>query len=288
MLIVAHKSGQLGNRLALFAHLIACAAEHDLVIANPSFDEYARYFESTSRDIWCRYPHKNSPIPRTRSTRYILYAMGFRLARVLAKTSIRTRLIQHIALKSDDDLFSLEDCANVDILKASAITIVSGWLFCGHNNLQKHADAIREYFTPIEPHRHNVATVIKCARNTCDILVGIHIRRGDYREFEGGKYFFDIDDYLMLMRRIERILDSPDVGFLVCSNETLDAKWFEGFNVHFGNNHLIEDMYAFAHCDYLVGPPSTYTIWASFYGRVPLYQIVAMDESIALDQFAIQ
>ena len=33
----------------------------------------------------------------------------------------------------------------------------------------------------------------------------------------------------------------------------------------------IGDLYSLAACDYIIGPPSTYTQWASFYGQVPRF-----------------
>ncbi len=41
MLVLAKKYGQLGNRLILFAHMIACACEHNLKLVNIAFDDYA-------------------------------------------------------------------------------------------------------------------------------------------------------------------------------------------------------------------------------------------------------
>lgn len=61
--------------------------------------------------------------------------------------------------------------------------------------------------------------------------------------------------------------------FLLCSNEPQDAEAFAGFPVTFGTGELVEDLYALAGCDFLLGPPSTFTIWASFYGTVPLCHV---------------
>jgi hypothetical protein len=36
MIVIAEKYGQLGNRLFVFAHIIACALEHELKVANPA------------------------------------------------------------------------------------------------------------------------------------------------------------------------------------------------------------------------------------------------------------
>jgi len=57
--------------------------------------------------------------------------------------------------------------------------------------------------------------------------------------------------------------------------------------VTFGTGDLIEDMYAFARCDYLIGPPSTFTLWASFYGCVPLNLIRSSDQRQALADFRV-
>jgi hypothetical protein len=40
-----------------------------------------------------------------------------------------------------------------------------------------------------------------------------------------------------------------------------------------GPGHFIEDLYALASCDYIIGPPSTFSQWASFYGNVPRYMV---------------
>ena len=53
----------------------------------------------------------------------------------------------------------------------------------------------------------------------------------------------------------------------------MDEEAFPSFDVVLGNGQIVEDMYAFAACDYIVGPPSTYTGWASFYGDKGLYFI---------------
>jgi hypothetical protein len=44
-------------------------------------------------------------------------------------------------------------------------------------------------------------------------------------------------------------------------------------------------MYALASCDYIVGPPSTFSLWASFYGQVPLCFLQKPDEPLALANF---
>ena len=61
LLIVGLRCGRLGNRIVLFANLIAYAAEHGYRLINFAFHSYASFFETTRRDIYCRYPIAPTP-----------------------------------------------------------------------------------------------------------------------------------------------------------------------------------------------------------------------------------
>src|SRR5437660_4691021 len=56
LFLIAGRCGRLANRMVLFANFIALAAECGARVMNPTFHSYATLFESTSRDIYCRYP----------------------------------------------------------------------------------------------------------------------------------------------------------------------------------------------------------------------------------------
>src|SRR5258707_15885756 len=56
LFIIAGRCGRLANRIVLFANFIALAAERGARVMNPTFHSYATLFESTRRDIYCRYP----------------------------------------------------------------------------------------------------------------------------------------------------------------------------------------------------------------------------------------
>lgn len=287
MIVIADKSGQLGNRLFLFAHFIACAAENSLTIYNPSFDEYAEFFESTQMDVLCRYPPKETRIPSNQGFRR-LYFMSVRyLSSAVAKIKLKNRLLTCISLSSDNQSYCLDNAAAADELKASAITLVNGWLFRGENNMGAHAEEVRKYFTPLSIYRNNVDALMQSIRQSSDIVIGVHIRRGDYKDFLNGKYFYEVSDYVDIMQRLTSLFDGQRVTYLICSNESLQAEQFKAFTCRFGTGHKVEDMYSFARCDYIVGPPSTYTLWASFYGQVPLYTVDDLEKDILIDQFTI-
>ena len=55
-IVVCFRTGRLGNRVLLFAHFIAMAEEQGHQVINFAFHSYAHLFETTRRDIYCRYP----------------------------------------------------------------------------------------------------------------------------------------------------------------------------------------------------------------------------------------
>jgi len=47
------------------------------------------------------------------------------------------------------------------------------------------------------------------------------------------------------------------------------------------------DLYALAKCDYILGPLSSYSQWASFYGNKPLYQLTGSQERLERAKFQV-
>lgn len=288
MIIIFRKTGQLGNRLFNFANFVAFAAETGQTVMNPSFDEYAQHFETTSSDIFCRYPAKKSSslIPNNPRSRHKLYTLISAYAvRWIRKLRLHRWLIP-IMHAPDTQIYLLDDnpAARKPFLNRR-LTMATGLNFRDISGIEGHLDKIREYFKPVAEHRQRVDTLISGARQDCDVLVGVHIRQGDYGAHLGGRYLFGINVFTSFMRDIESLMPNKRVGFLVCSNVQLNPKDFVEHTVTFGPNHFVEDMYSFAACDYILGPPSTYTLWACLYGGARLYFIQTPEANLSMDDF---
>jgi hypothetical protein len=319
MIVVARKVGQLGNRLSLFAHAIACAREHNIRLINPAFGEYAQYFRTTCRDLWCRYPpfvaggtgrnaaESAGPSARGGATwdqdssasgngehsgqaqrpawlRELCYALVYYPVRFLAAARCTNRPFKIIRLTMDQAV-DLGDRRFVEWAKRRGVVFLQGWRFRDPAAVARHAECIRGFFRPIAVHEESAARTAESARSHSDVLVGVHIRQGDYERFLGGRYYYSADQYREIMRRAARLLSPRRVSFLVCSNIPQDRRSFGDLPLTFGTGQLVEDMYALARCDYLIGPPSTFTIWASFYGGVPLCSVEMPDADIRLADF---
>jgi hypothetical protein len=175
----------------------------------------------------------------------------------------------------------------LSVLPSTKLIVFLGPLFRDFTSFPKHAVSIREYFRPLPSFRDNVDALMMAVREGCDIVVGLHIRRGDYQGFMDGKFFHTLENYLRWMEHVRGLLQGKVVKFLVCSDERQPDGVFSRFNVVFGTGHLIEDLYALARCDFILGPPSTFSAWASFYGQVSLRMVMSPVEEPALEEFVI-
>lgn len=161
----------------------------------------------------------------------------------------------------------------LDSLKLPQIILLDGWQFRDKVNFNNYLPEIKRYFSPIEPFRSNIFHFSQMLRSKGKLVVGLHMRRGDYRDFEKGKYFYEVADYALFLRELDKLLVGQDPVYLICSDEKFDHELFSGLNYQIARGHLIEDMYCLANSDLIIGPPSTFSGWAKFYGNIPLFEI---------------
>lgn len=287
MIVITGDYGQLGNRLVVFANFIAAAQEHGFRVANPSFHAYARYFEGTRADLLCRFPLRRSVLAATPAACQRIDRLAFQLQRYARKFRHRTRCWPPGVRVCDIGWY--ERC-NLDApeflaeARRPGLLFAKGWQFRTGECLRRHSDVLRAVFTPVLPHQRRAAAAVFAARQRGAVVIGVHIRRGDYRQFLGGRFYYAMETYRSLMESARRCFDARSCSFLVCSNEPV-PDGFDRLPVQIGPGHVVEDLYALAGCDYLIGPPSTFTAWASFYGKVPLYTVTLPDAPIARDDF---
>jgi hypothetical protein len=290
MVIVSNKSGQLANRLILFAHFIANAKEYGYQVSNPSFYHYSHYFPSIRNDFFCCYPARDSRLKARKPLQWAFFKTLKNCTSLYEKLGLKVNRFAVLDITASDrgsEIYELSCPEFANLREAAAFLFVKGWLFRDSANFKKHADLLRHFFAPAKEHAANVSRLMERARQDCDLLVGVHVRQGDYRKWQKGKHYYTSEEYAAAMRRFSAASDAKRVKFLICSNEAQDERLFAGLNYVLGNNHQLEDLYSFARCDLLIGPPSTYTLWASFYGAVPLFVLETAATPILADGFQI-
>ena len=285
----------MGNRLALFANLIAFAEEHGHRLSNVTFHSYAALFEATRRDVFCRYPAARGPswldmipgvggaIRKTRIFNHVVRSLGVLNEKlpILGKKAVTLR-------EGPGMLIILLDSPEMQARLAEAkVVFVHGFIFRAPEAMRKHAAKIRAYFRPIEEYEQASSQAVAPLRREGEVVVGVHIRHADQRTWQGGRYYFETSRYAQWMREMGELFPGRKVSFLVCSDEPRRRDEFPGLSVGFGPGSALGDMYALAKCDYILGAVSSYSQWASFYGDKPLYQLRSNDDRLELSKFAV-
>jgi hypothetical protein len=286
MIVIADKPGQLGNMLLLFSHFIGRAIESDFSFSCLGFENYADFFPTTENDLLCKFPPESGRTSRPRLRKWLYLVSNFSV-KVVAKLGGNLGFLRSITIYDWDAIFPLGDPAFIELARSNRIALLRGWGFRDYDCMRKHGDRIRDFFRPHEANQKRIDELVSRARRDADVLVGVHIRHGLIHFDNTRKYCYSARRYAEMMSEIVGLFPGRRVAFLICSDWVQDPKMYDGFDVAYGTGDLIEDMYAFAKCDYLTGAPSTFTMWSSFYGKVPLNKIDSPDQSQKLTDFVV-
>ena len=295
LFVIARRCGRLANRLVLFANIIAFAEEQGHRVINFTFHSYAGLFEATRRDIYCQYPVAKRKswldvIPgvayTVRKTRIFYHAV--RAASMLNECCpILGRSVVTLRENPGRDI-TFMDGPEVEVeIRNARIIFLYGWRFRAPDCVQRQAKKIRAYFQPVKEYELCSRQAVERLRQDADVVIGVHVRQGDYRIWRGGKCFFPISRYATWMHELAEQFPSRRVSFLVCSDEPRHEREFQRLSVGFGAGSPVGDLYALAKCDYILGPAGTFSQWASFYGNKPLLQLQDSGARIELEKFRV-
>ena len=298
LIMIVGRCGQLGNRLVHFANFVALAEERKYRLMNLAFYSFAKSFEATRRDICCQYPALKKTGLRT-AIPGISHKIGtpvlYRTARAMSKLGERWPAFNGTAVTLRDNpalypglKFTPLDGPEVQTkIGGARIIFANGWTFRAPDCVRRHAEKIRAYFRPIEPYEQSSSQALERLRKEADVVVGVHVRRGDYWDWKGGNYFYPASRYAQWMNQLADQFPGRKVSFLVCSDEPRDRSEFPGLSVGFGPNTSVGDMYALSKCDYIFGPQSTFSQWSSFVGNAPLFHLHSSNDQLELEKFAV-
>jgi hypothetical protein len=290
--ITTNPGAFLGNQLTIFAHVIACARETGREIWGASFFAYAKYFESTSRDMLARFPARRS-LFQSQALRVFLYYYVFaRLVRVLLLRP-HPPLTELGVITDYEGRQSLDSEQFLGQIAGKRVVLIEGYFFrTSVAKITAHSTTIKAYFTPVKRYEANAVAVVRQARAKGEVLVGVHLRQFDtvIDHTPPPLYKYQhVEHMSQAMRQTVELLAGKRVVFLLFSNKKIDHSPFPEFSTTDGTGHMIEDLHALSLCDYILASTySTYSRWASFYGNVPLYQMDDPGRRFSLQDFRVQ
>ena len=272
-MLFARDKSQMCNNLLQFAHVYAWAREHGRSVMSMRFSYKYKYFK----------------ISRSRFVSFPLY--------LCAKWLAALRLLPTASFKYEDcDAAALEQ----KMLSHRHI-VVSGWYARWYDLFLKYRDEICDLFTIDPQYTRRVTEWMieqESAAETTEkpIRLGVHIRRGDYAEWHGGQFYYSDEVYadfisrfvsLMPGRRVEVYIAGNDPNLSLSSlNSSLFTLHSSLFALHLLRGNAVEDLFMLSQCDYIIGPPSTYSLVAAMYRDIQLCRMdMVENHALTLQDF---
>lgn len=294
-MIFVRDKGRMCNNLLQYGHVYAWGREHHRATMSMRFAYKYQYFH----------------ICDTRYHHFLCYLIG--------KCGSKWGLIPTVSFDSED----ADTASKEQQMLCHRHLLVEGWYVRFPELFLKYIDEIKQLFAFKDAIRQKVTTVLQSSEG--HLRLGLHIRRGDYARWQGGRFLYSDDQYLSVVRKFLALLpslphtpgetcpaDIPSslvrsssegnpltpahsfpVDIFVCGNDpNLDRQRFRealsdypSAKVFFPDGNPGEDLCLLSECNYLIGAPSTFTLVASMYHDLPLYWVMNPEEPLTPDSF---
>ena len=260
-MIYVRDKGRMCNNILQYGHLYAWGREHRRETMSMRFAYKYRYFK----------------ICHTRHHHFLRY--------LFAKYGAKWGLLPVVSFDTEGADYSAEEAR---MLRCRRL-VVEGWYARWYDLFLKYKQEIIALFAFDQKVRIPVEALLS-GQPVSDLSLGVHIRRGDYRTWQGGRYFFTDAQYIQIIRQFLSLHQGKKVQVFICGNdpELDEAAYRQAFpeqNVIFPKGNPGEDLFLLSQCDWLIGAPSTFTLVASMYRDVPLYWIEDADQPLSEASF---
>lgn len=291
IMVIVVPFGNLGNRLFLYANVLAFAMDKGAIVLNPAFHPWREVFAGTRPGGVAAYP----PPPLPHFPGGLIEAMVQQLSWVGASiaSSCSPRSKGRSGGRGKWVSISIEGNERIDFdhpgfaawAKGKHVIFLSGWLFVSPISTPRQSDKISRYFRQILGVESSVKAQLSELRDSCDVVVGVLIRHGDYRHWMGGKYFYPTEQYVRWIRDVVALFPDQRVGFFITGNDDQHPEGIQDLPHQFRSHSDLASRYLLSCCDYILSPPGTYAGWAAFAGSVPLLILSSADVAIRREGF---
>ena len=247
-MIFVHDKGRLANNMLQYGHVYAWGREHGCQTVSMRFAYKYQYFHI------CHTRHHNFP------------------TYVFAKYASKWGLLPIVTFHEPGDIESIE---KESIMQSKKMLLVEGWYARWYSLFLKYKNEIIELFTFNDIIEQHVGTLLN---DDDGLRLGVHVRRGDYATFHGGRFLYSDEQYLNVIRHFIELHPDKPITIYICGNDphlnrSLFHQQLSDCKIVFPDGNPGQDLCLLSHCHYLIGAPSTFTLVAAMYHDLPLYWI---------------
>lgn len=270
-MVILHSAGQMCNKIVFFVNALATALDCHVNVIH-LFAKEIMEFSDLRPDVIQEIKVRCFNRPSS-SLLYVFFAFLYKFP--------------YFQSKYYDS--NAQRCEKWRVRRIKLPIVLWNWYFRNPEACDRHHDIICAYLHAKEEFCKRPRSLIEGFRRQGDIIVGVHIRRGDYKSWRHGNYYFDDSTYCRFMQDFLSDSGCPErVKFVLVSNETVDTHFFEeaGLRILNASGLPQEDVIALSMCDFIMGPTSTFSWWAAYYGDKPLLHLTSAKDVVACSKFA--
>ena len=259
-MIFARDKSQMCNNLLQYAHVYAWGREHGRKVISMRFSYKYQYFHICHTSLT--------------GFGWYLFAKYMAALKLLPTASFKHSACDREALERK-------------MLRHKHI-VVSGWNVRFYDLFLKYRKEICELFTLDEQYTAPVkarmaSPSVMSSEVETSLALGVHIRRGDYAQWQNGQYYFDDAVYAAHINRFAELHPDKTIHVFLSTNDSqVSAEAYQQacpkVVIHHFKGSAPEDLFMLSECDYLIGPPSTFSLVAAMYRDIPLYRMDVADE----------
>ena len=263
MIFVRDKS-QMCNNLLQFAHVYAWAREHGRSVMSMRFSYKYRFFR----------------ISRSNLVSFPLY--------IVAKYLAALKLLPTASFKhAECDTEALERK-----MLCHRHIVVSGWYVRFYDLFLKYRSEICDLFTIDTQY---TLPVKQKMQQWDGVRLGVHIRRGDYAVWKDGIYCYSNEIYAQFIGQFANLFPEKIIDvFLSTNDQSVTSDIFSQLvsdnhvRIHLLGGNAAEDLFMLSECDYIIGPPSTFSLVAAMYRDIPLCRLDTVgSEGLQMSDFRL-
>lgn len=259
-MIFVRDKGRMCNNILQYGHVYAWAREHGRCTISMRFCYKYQYFKICS-------------------TPYHWF-----LTYVLVKSAAFLHLLPVASFDNKHNEDALE------LMSRKKNLIVEGWYVRFYDLFLKYKAEIIDLFSFNKSIESSVNAYIRTTSEKESLRLGVHVRRGDYKTWHNGRYYYEDSVYCHYIKQFAALCNNKRITVYICGNDpTLDKKYYQEqlreLTICFPEGNPGEDLCLLSKCDYLIGAPSTFSLVASMYRNLPLYWIQERHNALTISDF---
>jgi len=257
MVVLVKGYGNHTNRLIQNAHLEAFCEQQGIPFLNTTLQCMAHHYP-------LKYDYKKS-----------LYF------KALFKSGLTKKSIPYIEF---NDINEIEKYEQILLNHHRDLLFVGGWYFRNYEAVKSHREILLQRY---ESHKASPAYEKLCQQiKQYDVVLGVHIRRKDYKQWNNGKYYYSFETYEQLTGNFIQLFPNKSIFVVIFSDEKIIPGQLQIPTEHYISHFpYYIDHKLMGKCHYLIGPPSTFTLWPSFLYHVPYIHIYNPYQAFTLSDF---